>query len=1495
MNRVSVYRRATPVVVVTVLLSLLLIVLLSRTENKLQSVRADLQEGNAFVLSPEMDTNAVADLLLRYNYVENKKDAVFVAQSLRERTEETVIPSLFALQKRDIGQVSAKTVDSCGVLTKAYQKSCEVLEQSRLDSVFEYHAPSGTTGAGRFKVVVEEKVSEKSRKTVPCPNVQVMLLKHVRDSLNQPDTVLLGFVKTDAKGVAVIEGLDRKASYSVLPVKKGYEYGQSKGTYDGQWGNGNKSDELTFTFTQQEHKIQLLDNATVRRIKRGHTLMVRSPDAFKSTLTWCFVAVMLAWWLLCLVIIIRKKELNGLLVAACMFLTGLCVLMMFSMQDPVNDALIGVDMTKGVIIGVVVAIVFQWVDFVKFYQNNCAVGFDVLTEAFRWLFKPFKEKVARLAAILKSDCNVLKKVFALLLVVVTLPFILLDWLQITRLHERVDRFCAKLPKGIGWLVMALLLTALLWTPFGRSVGGMRVNLNLFGLVFQPSEIAKYLIMLFVAAFFTRNADAIIAYSQPKRLNLIGSKLKTLLWIIVGLGILMAMCCALGDMGPGLVIAVTFVILYSLVKSKVNLSDTDEKTRWRRIFSCDFAMLIYGVLSFAAFLVGGYYLGHMLLFGLLWFVFWVALGYFGFRKRLFESALLLNAVVFVFVFGGQILGAIPVLRESSLVERFNDRTEMCAHTWGELDIEHHGEAADPVSNTQVVNGLWALATGGMAGQGMGEGKPSVIPAYHTDMILSSIGEQMGWIGLLFVVVALVLLLRRMAVVGYKAGHPFAFYLCMGFSIITAVQFFIIALGSSGMIPLTGVTVPFLSYGRVSMILNLAAFGIVLSLSSRTRPETSEAMSSAAKSVEQYSYPVAIVTLTLLFFAVSMLSVWQYYQVWDRDKTLIRPAFVLNKQGAPVVEYNPRIALLTAEMPSGRILDRNGVLLATGDKTEIKPEKYKDMGIDPQTLDTMLRCNLKRYYPLGEQLFFMVGDRNRQLYSFNENSPVGYLAEDQHLSYLRGFDNVLYDAAGQPVEVKLGSSRYKASSFLEADSLKETVTLRDYSYLLPFLKDGLDGKELEKRNDDVKNGKYDLHLTVDARLQVALQRKMADYIANEKSSKGKAYKDNNLIRVSAVVLDAQNGDLLASANYPLPDYHRLDKELGSTNNYYNDNRRDKDWKVYTDRDLGTTYQTAPGSTAKVMSAMAGFRKLGVSAKDTTYYVSHDNIIERNPDEPTSEVSMEEAIVKSSNCYFINLVNKNDLYDDLETVYKTVGINIGNIIPYYYQAKQDKTWENGFHEIITKNKANALRLYDNKIRNNKNRDKVKMNYGEWKWAWGHGYSVKETKESFEIKASPLNMARVASSVVNHGNMPVTQYIKSVNPREKELRKEGAVKLLNEGEVAVLKKYMIAETENHRKNRAHVTFAKPEQLVVGGKTGTAERGRYDYINHEEKPVRNDGWYMFFIEDSGGAMSHPLAVAVRIERLRKGEDGSAAAVRLAKQLVDIIVSPDYDYYVTNQ
>ena len=1484
-------------IIVTVLLVGMFLSFLHNIDRRHASVIEDIKNRRAVVLSPDCKEKDLSEIIFNNGYAETEEDASFIASVLVNRQKESGrLPSLYTLQKRLFGQVPVAMADSCKVLTKRVKSSCDKLGQNTpLDSLDKERIHPGND---KITVRVYEKVESKNwlKKLLrvedekACENIRVQLIAHYRDSLDKPAADTIGFVLTDSEGNAVFDNLNTEDSYSVLPIRKGFEYGVSRGTRAGKWEMEEPGKGMTFAFEQKEHRIQLLGNDKLKQIKEDKTIMVRSPQEYKAIVVKWFVYVMMAWWVLFLFMIIRKKKFNGAMVAACMFLTGLCVMMMFSMQDPLNDELHGAGMGQGIVLGLLACVFFQCVDFVKFYQNNSKIGFDIPVNIFRWIFKPYRQKVAGLANTLKGNANVLKKILAMLLVVLTVPFLLLDLLQITRLSNAIEKMCDKLPKGIGWLVMALLLTAMLWVPgLGQSIGGMKVNLNLFGLVFQPSEIAKYLILLFMAAFFTQQADTIIAYSQPHRADMLVSKMKTLIWIIIGLAALMAMYLVLGDMGPGLVISITFIILYSLIKSKVNLEHLDEEGRWKRIFTCDFAMLVYGVLSFAVFLIVGHKLGNMLLFGLLWFAFWVVMGLVVFKKQLFESALLLNAIVFLFLFGGRIIGYL----DKNAGKRFDERISMCSNTWGSIDLDNIGPdlltPATPVSNTQVANGLWALATGGMRGQGWGGGKPSLVPAFHTDMILSSIGEQMGWIGLLMVVIALAVLLRKMAVVGYRVGHPFAFYLCLGFAIVIGVQFFVIALGSTGIIPLTGVTVPFLSFGRVSMILNLAAFGIVLSLCNNIREdETAVSASVRQRSVEQYSYPIAMVTMVFLFFAISTLLVWQYYQLWKRDNTLIHPVYVLNTEGRPDVQYNPRIHLLVRNMDAGRIYDRKGILLATSDKTEIQPNIYTSLGISQEQLNNMLKRNQKRYYPMGEQMFFMVGDINTGiLFSYDENHPVGYMAEAQHLSYLRGFDNVLYDKDGNPIKVKLRSEEWKENAYLTPkDTVSDPILLRDYSALLKFLKDGIDGKKVEQHNRKVKEEKYDLHLTVDAALQADLQNSIAEYINGDD-----VLRNFNLMRISAVVLDAENGDLLASANYPIPDYDRLIQE--SDNNYYSDNKKNADWIPYTDRDLGTTHSTDPGSTAKVMSAMAGLRKSSDYSK-VTYHITMDNRIER-PGDPVGDVTMHDAIVKSSNCYFVNLVNDKDLYDDLRTIYTTVGISIGGVKPYYYTIKSDTLWMRSYFSKIDRNRDKALYKYDlfqrGKLPDPKDfiikpKESTNMSVGEWKCAWGQGYSLTINKktESFDFGASPLNMARVAATVVNEGAMPITQYLLPTNKYEKSLRNEGSIRLFDASDASVLKGYMLDEARNQRIRNGVVLPA-----FVGGKTGTPERGRpWVWNNKRQKWIKvpnktiNDGWYMFFVE--GDSDHSSIAVAVRMERLENqrtsAHKGSGAAVHLTEDVL---------------
>lgn len=1427
-------------------------------------------------LSRDVSRDKLSDVLANNHYVANRRDADFVADTLASRLHRGLrYSNLYHLQKRAYGKVPALVADSAHVLIEKLERSNQAIGLLQnfppLDSMSccAELADSKEGADGVITVQIHAKGAQ------DFADIIIPLTEYSIDSTGHAISNVIAYAKSDSLGRVTFKGLDRKKAYSVLPIKRGFEYGSSKGIKEGKFGK-----DITFRFEQVEHRIQMIDNATLRQIKNDGTITVRTPSEFKAEVIKWFVLIVLAWWLLAIVMVRRKRNFDPLLLASVMFLSGLCVIIMFAIQNPLTEELRGAEMATGVLIGVGIIILFQFVDFVKLYQGGYKFDFDIPMQVMRWLFLPYKQKVSWLVPVLKGFGAWYKKLGALFLLLLSLPFAIFNLPFLSKINKQVLKFIDRAPKGFGWMLFAIILTGLLWTPLGKEIGGMKVNLSLGGLTFQPSEIAKYLILFFMAAFFTQNADTIIAYSQPNRTR-VWDKIRTLGWVIGGLVLLVLIYAALGDMGPAVVVGVTFVLLYSLVKSKVNLENLSDNDKWKRIFTCDFAIMIYGIISFAMFIFIGSILGNSLIFALLWFVVWVLFGI-TWHKQFFESAFIINLLVFALIFGGDVAKQIPYVRDTDTAERFDQRTRMCINTWGDwevadgADLERAQNAA--VSNTQVANGLWAIATGGMTGQGLGDGNPNLIPAFHTDMILSSIGEQLGWWGLLLVIVAIAILLRRIVVVGYRVGHPFAFYFCMGVAVVTAVQFFIIALGSSGMIPLTGITVPFLSYGRVSMVLNLTAFAIVLSLSKNTRNKVMNGVQEEVRrrSVGDYNYPISIVTWSYIVLALFTLCVWQYYALWARGKTLVHPAFVYSREGLPIIEYNPRIALLTKEMWAGNIYDRNGVLLATSDKDKLRDEDVHSLlvkaGVSDSCINRIYASHTRRYYPFGEHLYFMLGDQNTGLFfTYNEDNPIGYMAEAQHLSYLRDYDNNYYDKQHKPVRVKLAGSVKSGSRYMTSGTRDTVIAyrMRDNSDLIKYLKAGINGRPLRRHNKDVRDGDFDLHLTLDAALQTDLQNRISNYVEQTP-----VLKNNNLLRISVVVLDAENGDLLSSANYPLPDYQRLREEDAQGHYSYSDNYKPKSWQAYTERDLGLTYQTMPGSTAKVMSAMSGFEVLGTSAADKKYLVTAEDIIEagKAPEPHGYRVSMRDAIVYSSNCYFINLVNENDLYWALDSVYEAVGVSVGGIAPYYLRYVVDKDKQGDFREKIRQNQGKALVKYAKRIEDDVHE---KMNEGEWRWAWGQGYS------GYELQASPLNMARVASAVVNDGKMPYTQFLLPSNKYAKENIEHGQIRLLSSSSAGFLRDYMKGESAN-QKSRNGIVLPS----FVGGKTGTPERERrvkeIRYYNkwtrrYHTRPLiekPNDGWYMFFVEGQNG--KHPLAVVVRMER----STGSGAAVRLTKSVV---------------
>lgn len=131
--------------------------------------------------------------------------------------------------------------------------------------------------------------------------------------------------------------------------------------------------------------------------------------------------------------------------------------------------------------------------------------------------------------------------------------------------------------------------------------------------------------------------------------------------------------------------------------------------------------------------------------------------------------------------------------------------------------------------QVVQSLYALAAGGIAGGGVGQGFPTFIPVVHSDFVFAAIAEEWGLVGTLAVVACFALLAQRGLRIALLSPSAFRTYIGVGIVVLISVQAFLIMGGVTKLLPLTGVTLPFLSYGGSSLVMASGMMGLLLYLS------------------------------------------------------------------------------------------------------------------------------------------------------------------------------------------------------------------------------------------------------------------------------------------------------------------------------------------------------------------------------------------------------------------------------------------------------------------------------------------------------------------------------------------------------------------------------------------------------------------------------------------------------------------------------------------
>ena len=134
--------------------------------------------------------------------------------------------------------------------------------------------------------------------------------------------------------------------------------------------------------------------------------------------------------------------------------------------------------------------------------------------------------------------------------------------------------------------------------------------------------------------------------------------------------------------------------------------------------------------------------------------------------------------------------------------------------------------------QIVQGMFAIGDGGLSGTGLGQGRPTLIPAVQNDFIFAAVAEELGLFGATAVLMSFLLIVGAGLRVAIRAERPFEKLLATGLTALIGVQAFIIIGGVIRVVPLTGITLPFVSYGGSSLVSNYILLALLMRVSDST---------------------------------------------------------------------------------------------------------------------------------------------------------------------------------------------------------------------------------------------------------------------------------------------------------------------------------------------------------------------------------------------------------------------------------------------------------------------------------------------------------------------------------------------------------------------------------------------------------------------------------------------------------------------------------------
>lgn len=318
-------------------------------------------------------------------------------------------------------------------------------------------------------------------------------------------------------------------------------------------------------------------------------------------------------------------------------------------------------------------------------------------------------------------------------------------LVVVRDHRMLDAYTYT----IGLLGLVLLMLPMV-PGIGKTINGARLWVQIGPLGFQPAEIGKVLIVVFLASYLNQRRELLqVATSRIGPLRLPAAK--HLAPVLLAWAASLAILFVQRDLGASLLYFGIFVVMLWVATGRV-------------------AYLVFGLFLFAI----GAYAG------------WV----------LFD------------------------------------------HVQLRIDVWLHALDPDNVFDLgfgQLAQAQFGMATGGLVGAGLGQGSPGLVPFASTDFIFAAIGEELGLLGTTAVLLLYVVLVGKGLKIALESRDGFGQLLATGLATLIGLQTFVIVGGVTRVIPLTGVTLPFMSYGGSSLVSNFVLLALLVRLSAGPAPQ------------------------------------------------------------------------------------------------------------------------------------------------------------------------------------------------------------------------------------------------------------------------------------------------------------------------------------------------------------------------------------------------------------------------------------------------------------------------------------------------------------------------------------------------------------------------------------------------------------------------------------------------------------------------------------